>query len=86
MKDIPEETAQKCNAKICKDFGHMSITCTKTACTKTRNNETKRPKRQKRNHRNDQTETTKMKTNTTNMISNDRNKTTCERKTELFYM
>ena len=99
----------------------------KAACTKTRNNETKRPKRNHRNERkerntetkapkrpkppkrpkrkhrndrnettetaetkppkrNDQTETTKMKTNTTNMIGNDRNKTTCERKTELFYM
>ena len=46
----------------------------------------KRPKRPKRNHRNHRNETTKMKTNTTNMIRNDRNKTTCERKTELFYM
>ena len=56
------------------------------ACTKTRNNETKRPKRNHRNDRNETTKMTKMKTNTTNMIRNDRNKTTCERKTELFYM
>ena len=42
-------------------------------------------KRNDQNDRNETTETTKMKTNTTNMIRNDRNKTTCERKTEYYY-